>query len=283
MRKIAFTFGVGRTVGLFAMACVGLWLSPGAAHAGSTTLWYNGDDDGRDGLLNEVGSTNELIYDNFIVPTGDIYTITGVFSNDLMPNPAVATAYWEIREGVSAGNGGTFVASGDSADTVTATGRTGRVGNGTDNEYTNQVAVSVTLGAGTYWLAVAPDVAGGAYITTTSGANAVGFPPGNDGNSFSSSTSFGDNFTPTTNPTLEGPGTWDYSMGIIGTAALVAPVPEPSWAALLPTAGLILLGHRRRRRIGLRVNAANPQRTLATKPERWSERAASTRITTHYE
>ena len=89
MRKIVFAFGVGRTVGLFAMACVGLWLAPGAAHAGSVTLWYNGDDDGRNGLLNETRGTDGLIYDDFIVPTGDIYTITGVFSNDLMPNPDV--------------------------------------------------------------------------------------------------------------------------------------------------------------------------------------------------
>jgi hypothetical protein len=89
VRKIVFAFGVGRTVGLFAMACVSLWLSSGAAHAGSVTLWYNGDDGGRNGLLNETRGTDGLIYDDFIVPTGDIYTITGVFSNDLMPNPDV--------------------------------------------------------------------------------------------------------------------------------------------------------------------------------------------------
>jgi hypothetical protein len=256
MRKIVLTFGAGRIVGLFAMACVGLWLSSGVARAGSTTLWYNGDSDGRDGLLNETGGTDGLVYDNFIVPTGDIYTITGVFSNDLMPNSAATTAHWQIRVGVSPGNGGTLVASGDGADTVTATGRTGTISGNTDDEYTNQVAVSVILTAGTYWLAVAPDVADGAYITTTSGANAVGFPQGNDGNSFWSSTFYGKNFAPTTDPTLEGPGTWDYSMGIIGTAALVAPVPEPSWATLLPTAGLILLVKYRRRRVGLRTDAA---------------------------
>jgi hypothetical protein len=156
---------------------------------------------------------------------------------------------------VSASNGGTLLASGDGADTVTATGLTGRVGNNTVGEYTNQVAVSVILGAGTYWLAVAPDVAGGAYITTTSGANAVGFPPGDDGNSFWSSAAFGQSFGPMTDPRNLGPGTWDFSMGIIGTAGPLAPVPEPSEAFLLPIAGLILLGYRRRHRIGLRADA----------------------------
>jgi len=252
MRKLVFASGVGRMVGLFAMACAGLWLSPGAAHAGSVTLWYNGDSDGRDQLLNETGSVAGLVYDDFIVPTGDIYTITGVFSNDAMSDPAAATtAYWEIRSGVSAGNGGTLVASGDGADTVTATGRSE---NNTD-EYTNQVAASVSLSAGTYWLAVAPDVAGeNTYINSTSGANAVGVPAGNDGNSFFLSTHFGFNFAAASS--VEGAGTWDYSMGIIGTEAQVTAVPEASGVTLLPIAGLILLGYRHRRRIGLRTDAA---------------------------
>ena len=164
-----------------------------------------------------------MVYDDFIVPKGYTYNLTGVFSNDLMYDPGAATtAYWEIRSGViSAGNGGTLLYSGDGADTLTPTGRYEPVIPGVFNvyEYTNLVSVSVSLGAGTYWLAVAPDVSNqNSYITTTSGTNAVGSPPGNDGNSFASSTFFGLNFVPTSDPSIEGPGTWDYSMGVIGTA-----------------------------------------------------------------
>jgi len=203
------------------------------AQAGGT-LWYNGDYDGRDALVNQTGAPDGLVYDNFIVPTGYTFNLTGVFSNDLMYTPSAATtAYWEIHSGVSAGNGGTLLYSGDGADTLTATGRFEPVIPGVFNvyEYTNQVSVSgVTLGAGTYWLAVAPDVSGqNSFITTTSGTNAVGSPPGNDGNSFTSSVFFGLNFVPTSDPSIEGPGTWDYSMGVIGTAVAIVPVvPEPS-------------------------------------------------------
>ena len=108
--------------------------------------------------------------------------------------------------------------------------------------------MSVTLASGTYWLAVAPDVSNqNSYITTTSGANAVGSPPGNDGHSFVSSTFFGENFVPTSDPSVEGQGTWDYSMGVIGTAA----VPEPSsfilgLVGLVTSAGCVWSGRRTR-------------------------------------
>ncbi len=221
----AFVTKLARSIaGLLVAAAV---LQGQMARAGGSLLWYNGDYDGRDALVNQTGPPDGLVYDDFIVPTGYTFNLTGVFSNDLMYTPSAATtAYWEIRSGVSAGNGGTLLYSGDGADTQTATGRYEPVIPGVLNvyEYTNLVSVSVTLGAGTYWLAVAPDVSGqNSYITTTSGTNAVGSPPGNDGNSFQSSTFFGLNFVPTSDPSIEGPGTWDYSMGVIGTA-----VPEPS-------------------------------------------------------
>ena len=75
------------------------------------------------------------------------------------------------------------------------------------------------------------------FIGTTSGANAVGTPPGNDGNSFFSSIFFGQSFVPTTDPSIEGPGTWDYSMGVVGTAIQTA-VPEPS-SLVLGLVGLV--------------------------------------------
>jgi hypothetical protein len=204
------------------------------ARAGSI-LWYNGNLDQRDAIVNQTGNVNGayvgpdgLIYDNFIVPTGETFTITGVFSNDAIANsgPLATTAYWEIRSGVSAGDGGTLVASGDGTDVTTATGQDFNFGGLSIPVFTNEVnGLTVTVGAGTYWLAVAPDVGNqNSFIVTTSGSGAIGTPPGNDGNSFFSSTFFGDSFLPTTDPSIEGPGTWDYSMGIVGAAT----VPEPS-------------------------------------------------------
>jgi hypothetical protein len=222
------------------------------APAQGAPLWYNGDADNRDALVNQTSSSfggiDQVVYDNFVVPAGQTWTVTGVFSNDVVSpffgGDGTTTASWAILSGVSAGNGGTVVASGDGTDNITYTGIDSTVYSPFNGfVYTNEVDVSVTLGPGTYWLAVAPDTDGLAdsywAVATTSGANAVGTPPGNDGNSYVTSTFFGENFAPTT--TLEGPGTWDYSMGVIGTSSpLVTAAPEPSVVALLTGAGLSL-------------------------------------------
>lgn len=241
-------------------------LVAGAALCGTTAkadsvLWYNGNWDGADALVNETQTLKGRVYENFIVPMGTTYTITGAFSNDFMRNSALATtASWEIRSGVSAGNGGTLIASGDSADTKTATGNSSTFGGFfVYNEFKNQVAIpSITLAAGTYWLSVAPDtgatgsVDANSLVSTTSGAAAIGMPQGNDGNSFFSSTDTGANFTPTDDPSVLGTNFgrgeqasgWDFSMGVIGNAADTNPIiPEPSSLALLIAQGLTLAGY----------------------------------------
>ena len=82
-----------------------------------------------DGLANEndaivSGSPyGAATYQNFTFAVRSA-TATGLFTNNLSGlNPS--TGYWEIRTGVSEGNGGTLVASGTGAITHTATGRSG--------------------------------------------------------------------------------------------------------------------------------------------------------------
>src|SRR5438552_15224802 len=63
-----------------------------------------------------------------------------------------------------------------------------------------------------YWLNVTPigDLTGRSFDSTTSGANCVGTPCGNDMNAFFNSNFFGANFTSTAN---EGQPS-DFSMGV---------------------------------------------------------------------
>ena len=103
--------------------CLLLWGSAGTASAGST-LWYNGDFNGVSQLANEQVSPSlySAVYDDFIVPTGQVWNIDQVFSNNEMLT-TVTQAYWEIRSGVSSGVAGIMIDSGTGAATQTPTGR----------------------------------------------------------------------------------------------------------------------------------------------------------------
>jgi hypothetical protein len=211
--------------------------------AAPITLWYGGDFDINSGNANSLANEQDVnvdyarVYDDFTVPVGESWNITSIFSNNLMDlNPA--TAYWEIRSGVSAGNGGTLLYSGTDSASVTGTGRSGFG----YNEYTVAVdisALNIILGPGTYWLAVQPiDFATGtrSFASNTFGLNAI-----NDvdsGNAFVDSSFFGLNFTNAND--------WgsfsDFSMGVIGTSG----VPEPATVGLVGAA-LVGLAFIRRR------------------------------------
>ncbi len=183
-------------------------------------LWYNGDFNGVNGLANEQDTslgfgTSAHVYDDFNVTDSEGWHITSVFSNNLA-DTGITGATWEIRSGVSNGNGGSLIASGMTATpTVTATGRNGFG----FNEFMVEVGgISVDLTPGTYWLNVTPigDGSGRSFDSTTDGASCVGTPCGNNQNAFFTSDFFGFFFAPTGDPALGQP--YDFSMGVNGTA-----------------------------------------------------------------
>jgi hypothetical protein len=225
-----------------------------AAPSAATTLWYNGDMNRVDAWTNGTyvdgpGTYTAKVYDDFVVPAGG-WHVTDVWSNNLLDG-TFSQAQWSILSGVVAGIGGTVVASGTGNVTPVATGRS-LFGY---NEYTVQVSgLNIDLAPNRYWLNVAPigaapGTSGFFYAanTTTSGANAVGNPPGNNDNAFYDDPNSG--FTFATMATVEidleyPPGTFsDFSMGIAGN-----PVPLPGAVWLLGSGlGLLAWGRSRRR------------------------------------
>lgn len=202
------------------------------------TLWYNGDFDGVNGLVNQ-GSTSytvAYVYDNFTITSGT-WTINQVFSNNLMSLFA-DSADVEIRSGVSAFNAGNLLYSAYGVGfTQTATGASGYG----LNEYTIAVDLpGVMLGPGTYWLMVAPSSTGVSFVSTTSGANCVGVPCGTGSNSFFTSADYSAYFEPATDILIPA----DFSMGVVGTFSAV---PEPSSLVMLGS-GLMAIGGVIRRR-----------------------------------
>ena len=186
-------------------------------HVTGTTnvLWYNGDFNGVNGLANGENwdGTGEYarVYDDFNVPSGG-WTVGGVFSDNLS-STNITGAYWEIRQGVSEGNGGTLIASGLTMTPIVTP--TGRSGFGFTEYMVEVTGLNVSLSQGTYWLTVSPvgDASGPSYDSTTSGANCVGTPCGNDANAFWDSNLFGVIFTSTSNGGVPG----DFSMGVEGS------------------------------------------------------------------
>jgi len=224
--------------GLFAAALSLLSIG----NASAQILWYNGDRN----FVNSLNSTDNgtgnsaIVYDDFTVTSSTGWQVTGVFGTFKLPN-TVTNANWEIRSGVSAGNGGTLLDSGENAPVVLTPGAS----SGGFTQYTVAVTgLNFDLAPGTYWLGLQPISTGAGFLVTTSGANAVGTPAGNDSNAFWTSSTLGipnngESFESTTSsgdPNLNS-NLIAFSLGVDGT---VVPVPEPSsWALVLVCMGLL--------------------------------------------
>jgi len=129
-------------------------------------LFYAGDFDSNasdaNGLANEFDvliSTGAAVYAPFIVPHGEVWTVTGLFTNNILDNGVLdpVTIPYEIRKGIppGGGSGGTLVCHGSKPATLT-------------NTFTNgglPILIFATkvehikgcrLPAGKYWLSVIP-------------------------------------------------------------------------------------------------------------------------------
>ncbi|HXE54958.1 MAG TPA: hypothetical protein VN541_18195 [Tepidisphaeraceae bacterium] len=205
-------------------------------------LYYGGDGDPPLAQLNQKNFTSpdDFQYDDFEVPAGQQWSMASLFGTIVYNNathgplnsPVSAQAYYEIRTGVSAGNGGSLLFSGTAPATSDAGAMTGGY---QDYLFTASPASPITLAPGTYWLALAPIDSGAnyAYIRETDGTNGIG-PTAGDVSSYS---------------TIGGgaafvPQAADLSIGVTGTAS---PVPEPGAIAAVAATFALLMCSRSRK------------------------------------
>jgi hypothetical protein len=175
-------------------------------------LFYGGDLDPSAGTAEGFSDENTLLvtgsstYASFNVPTGAQAKITGILFNlqaDANFDPNTAT--YDIRSGVSSGNGGTEIASGSGTISVATTGRI-FIGL---TEFTVLVTLTtpVSLTAGEYWFNITPTCTNGAvdgscYVgrmflsNTTSGTNNVDGQAQSGSSLFLNSSFFGFTYEP---------------------------------------------------------------------------------------
>jgi hypothetical protein len=204
---------------LLALCSLCVQFLSGQQSATPVTGWYNGAwKPAIPGTSNWYASDQQFgrVYDDFIVPDPG-WTVVGLFSNNSMTPDGVSEAVWEIRTGVSSGNGGTLFASGRGPATLT---QGQAVGNGV---YTYRVQVdglTVQLPPGWYWLSVTPVTSQAqTYVCATLGADAIGQPPGNNGGAFYYSPT--SKFSPVQS-TGQGGTSGDFSLGVLITPAPVS-------------------------------------------------------------
>ena len=162
----------------------------------ASAQFYGGDFNGVNGLSSEKNTivSDAYVFDNFNWGGGPVATVFGRFLSDVDP---ISGGEWEIRSGISEGNGGTLVLSGTTVISWTITGPGGF---GFPERTLVMDGGNANLPAGSYWVGVRPigNGSGRAFVETTSGTNGIGGPL-NDGNSFFHSSFFGTNYTKTEN------------------------------------------------------------------------------------
>jgi hypothetical protein len=187
-----------------------LGVNPLWAQCGYNCYFYGGDLDPNNPNANALANENDAIvggnpygaatHQNFVV--GQIcatvrcsnygMSVDGLFTNNLSQfTPSYG--YWEIRSGISEGNGGKLIASGSGQVTNTPTGRSAFG----YTEYHNEVdGLSVWLDPSVYWFAVVPvcnNCGGRSFNSNTIGLNSVGTQIRNQ--QFFNSAFFGADFT----------------------------------------------------------------------------------------
>lgn len=197
---------------------------------------YGGDLDAASSQANGLASEIDLVVPSaetawaVIIPPGKTAVVNTLEANYLTLGCVVdpPQADWDVRTGVSSGNGGTVLASGTNAITITPTGRTAF--GLTECRVSLNLPSALTLVAGEYWFGVLPYCTNSGNSTCAGGqrfflsdspdkppANGIHYVPENQ--SFFNSSYFGYTWAPTWGPSgvCGGLGCQRFSAGLIGT------------------------------------------------------------------
>ncbi len=188
--------------------------SVGALQMPASACWYNGDLDFRNAFTSERNTavTASWTFDDVAWPGG---MVTGFRAHFLInPGTSVVAADLIIYQGMEEGVFGALVA--ERADVNKFTFEP--INNWFEPPYLLVAELggsAFNLPPGDYHVGIrcVGRGSGQAFACVTSGRNAVGSPPGNNGRSFLQSDYFGYPL-PTDWRNLVGPGTWDVSYGL---------------------------------------------------------------------
>jgi MYXO-CTERM domain-containing protein len=240
------------------VALAALCATAGAALARDARADWNGGDPAASSVASLAAfhwTTNApspgyraYAFDNFVWTNtggGMVGTIGGYYTTfNGTPITGVSAAAWEIRSGMSPGNGGTLVASGVGVPAVSPTGFiAGQPGNPTLSPVL-RVELDVAdfaLAPGNYWVALSIGDAGvgsSGFVVETLGANSIGTGI-NDGQALYFQ---GDGVNMPPWDYVDVTTTWGAPMDM---AYFVTEVPAPGPVALLGFGGLIAARRRR--------------------------------------
>lgn len=205
------------------------------------TLFFNGLPNGVDALSSEreTSVAQSSTYDDFLVGAGG-WNVNGLFGYFVTDVVLWSQADYEIRRGITPGDGGSLVFSGTATASQDPTGVID--GNGETEYLANLSGLSFFLSPGSYWMSISVvgSGVGQAFVETTSGAGGTASLLNSD--DFFNSVDFGANYVENII------GAYDFSYGVDGTAVVTSSVtPEPSTFVLVGL-GLVGMGAASRRR-----------------------------------